>query len=119
MIAVSRSRDILRKRRLPAESLTEWLFRKRITSSSAPFDPEKTTIEKEYRGTIIEAIQELNPLYREVIVLRHWGGHTYKEIADIVGCPLRTAQSRARLAYRRLEKKLRDSDLLQFTEEKP
>jgi len=55
-------------------------------------------------------VQELTPPLREAIILRHWGGHTYQEIADIVGCPIRTAQSRVRLAYQRLEKKLVESE---------
>jgi len=29
-------------------------------------------------------------------VLRYWAGHTYQEIAKIMGCPLPTAQSRVR-----------------------
>jgi len=39
---------------------------------------------------------------REAILLRYWAGHTYQEMADILGCPLRTAQSRVRLAYKQL-----------------
>lgn len=45
-----------------------------------------------------EALDELSDTLREAIVLRLWGGYSYKEIAQIVGCPLRTAQSRVRLA---------------------
>jgi DNA-directed RNA polymerase specialized sigma24 family protein len=36
------------------------------------------------------------------VLLRYWAGHTYKEMAEILDCPLPTAQSRVRLAYQRL-----------------
>ncbi len=66
--------------------------------------PEEHAIRSEERNMVWEAVQNLSPPLREAIVLRHWGGHTYQEIGDIVGCPLKTAQSRVRLAYQRLEK---------------
>jgi RNA polymerase sigma-70 factor (ECF subfamily) len=106
MITVSRCRDILRKRRLPAASFSEWLRSLAERKSKEP-SPEGQTIAVEEKNTIWEAVQELSPPLQEVIVLRHWGAHTYQEIAEIVGCPIRTAQSRVRLAYGQLEKQLK------------
>ena len=105
MITISRCRDILRKRKMPTISLSEWLrsFAQKRPEKSTP---ESQNIEAEVKNSIWKAVQELSPPLREAIILRHWGAHTYQEIAEIVGCPLRTAQSRVRLAYGQLEKVL-------------
>ena len=116
MITVSRSRDLLRKRKLPIISITDWFQRSRQSKSPEP-TPEQQAIRSEESDSVWEAVQGLNNPLREAIVLRHWGGHTYQEIAGIVGCPIRTAQSRVRLAYQRLEKQLSRYDQLQLTEE--
>lgn len=110
MITVSRCRDIQRKRRLPTISISDWLTRFRERKYDAPPPPEQETINMEKKATVWSAVQELNPSLREAITLRYWGGHTYQEIADITGCPLRTAQSRVRLAYQHLEKYLEKAD---------
>ena len=106
MITISRCRDILRKRKIPTISLSEWLGSFGQKKSENP-TPESHTIEAEEQNTVWKAVQRLNPPLREAIILRHWGAHTYQEIAEIVGCPLRTAQSRVRLAYGQLEKVLK------------
>ncbi len=108
-ITVSRSRDMLRKRRLPTFSISAWLKGKR-DYASPELNPEQQAIQSEKHNSVWQAVQELNPPLREAITLRHWGGHTYREIADIVGCPMRTVQSRVRLAYQRLEKELAEAD---------
>ena len=105
MITVSRCRDLLRKRRLLTISLTAWFRRGRDRPLPEP-GPEEQIIRAEEQNTVWEAVQTLSPPLREAIVLRNWGGHTYKEIGEIVGCPLKTAQSRVRLAYQQLEKVL-------------
>jgi RNA polymerase sigma-70 factor (ECF subfamily) len=109
MITVSRCRDLLRKRRLPTLSLSDWLEKMR-TGLASQGNPEQDTLQKESQNIVWEAVQELSPALREAIVLRHWGGHTYQEIADILGCPIRTAQSRVRLAYQRLKIDLAESN---------
>ena len=116
MITVSRSRDILRKRRFPTYSLVD-LIRRRLSLSDPTPGPERVAEKNELRQTIWDAVQGLDPTQREVIVLRHWGGHTYREIADIIGCPMKTAQSRIRLAYQKLEKTLNQPDLFKVLEE--
>lgn len=109
MITVSRCRDILRKRRLPTVSISD-LWHKINQKQSTDPTPERQTIQAEERSAIWKTVQALSPPLREAIILRYWGGHTYQEIADIVGCPIRTAQSRIRLAYDQLEKKLTTSN---------
>ena len=115
-IAVSRCRDRQRRRRLPCLSLAAWLQRGGALPDPAP-DPEHSLILQETRGEVWEAVQALSPPMREAILLRYWAGHTYREMAEILGCPVPTAQSRVRLAYQRLRTVLAASELADIGEE--
>ncbi len=116
MITVSRCRDILRKRRVPTFSLADWRFHG-ISSLKQNSLPEQKAEINEMRNILWDAVQELNPMLREVIVLRHWGGHTYQEISEITGCLMKTAQSRVRLAHQKLAKSLAETDLPELLED--
>jgi len=105
IIAVSRCRDRHRRRRLPSLSLTAWLGRGGDVADSAPA-PEHRAIQSEVRSQVWEAVQALSQPLREAILLRYWAGHTYREMAEILDCPVGTAQSRVRLAYQRLREAL-------------
>jgi RNA polymerase sigma-70 factor (ECF subfamily) len=104
-ITVSRCRDRQRRRRLPSLSLTAWLQRGGSIPDPAP-EPERRIILQETRSEVWTAVQALSPRLREAILLRYWAGHTYREMAEIMDCPVPTAQSRVRLAYQRLRKTL-------------
>jgi RNA polymerase sigma-70 factor (ECF subfamily) len=108
-ITVSRCRDRQRRRRLTSLSLTAWLQRGGTLPDPA-LDPECHMILQETRSDVWKAVQALSPLLREAILLRYWADHTYREMAEILGCPLRTAQSRVRLAYQRLRAALAPAD---------
>ncbi len=109
-IAVSRCRDRLRRRRLPQFSLANWL----LGGGDAP-DPtpsqEQQVVSAETHSEIWTAVQALSPALREAILLRYWAGHTYREMAEILNCPLPTAQSRVRLAYQHLRAALSSGSL--------
>jgi RNA polymerase sigma-70 factor (ECF subfamily) len=115
-ITVSRCRDRQRRRRPSTFSLTEWL-RWGSDQPAPEAGPERQFIQGESRSQVWGAVQALSRPLREAIVLRHWGGHTYQEIADIVGCPVGTAQSRVRLAYQQLAASLAPAELTDFVEE--
>jgi RNA polymerase sigma-70 factor (ECF subfamily) len=116
MITVSRSRDLLRKRRpLPTVSLTTWLKNRYKLPAPGP-SPEQLAEKGEIHSTVWGAVQKLNPMLREAIVLRHWGRHTYQEIGEIVGCPMKTAQSRVRLAHQQLAQSLAEVELQEIIE---
>jgi RNA polymerase sigma-70 factor (ECF subfamily) len=106
-ITVSRCRDKQRQRRrfLGQFSLTAWL-----QGGGNVFDPgllqEQQVLESERCDEVLAAVQQLNPQLREAVMLRYWAGHTYREMADILDCPIPTAQSRVRLAYQRLRDSL-------------
>ncbi len=55
-----------------------------------------------------QRIWRLPDRQREALVLRYWAGHTFREIAEIMDCPLPTAQSRVRLGYQQLRAALRE-----------
>ena len=114
-ITVNRCRDQQRRRRLPFLSLTAWLGSGHDQPAPAA-EPERYVTRLETQNEVWEAVQSLSQPLREAIILRHWGGHTYREIAEIVGCPLGTALSRVRLAYRRLENSLTPAALADLEE---
>jgi RNA polymerase sigma-70 factor, ECF subfamily len=115
-ITVSRCRNRYRRRRFGNVSLFTWLEDGHdVADPSAT--PERLARRREIHSEVWAAIQRLKPPLREVILLRYWAGHTYREIADIVGCPLPTAQSRARLAFDQLRTQLAPDDLAVLKEE--
>jgi len=115
-IAVSRCRDSHRRRRPSGLSLTNWLVRSAGHPDPAA-GPERQTIERESRSRVWEAVQAMSRPLREAIVLRYWAGHTFREMAEILDCPVATAQSRVRLAYQRLRAALAPDELINVKEE--
>ena len=115
-IAVSRCRDKHRRRRLSGLSLVNLLDR-----GGGPPDPvagpEHQTIELESRSHLWEVVQSMSRPLREAIVLRYWAGHTFREMAGILDCPISTAQSRVRLAFQRLRSALSPDELINAQEE--
>jgi RNA polymerase sigma-70 factor (ECF subfamily) len=114
-VTVSRCRNKRRRRYLPSVSLVAWSTRGGDAPDPAP-GPEHQAISKTTRDEVWEALETLSPRLREAIVLRHWADYTYQEIGDILGCSMRTAQSRVRLAHKRLKTILAPSDLATLEE---
>ena len=67
------------------------------------FSPEKMLQEKAAEQRVRDALEELPPEFREVVVLRELEGYSYKEIAALVGIPLGTVMSRLARARERLQ----------------
>jgi RNA polymerase sigma-70 factor (ECF subfamily) len=61
------------------------------------------------RAAVEAALQTLTPRLREAIVLRYGHGLTFREMAEIMECPQKTAESRVRLAHERLRGLLQSS----------
>jgi len=57
---------------------------------------------------VAEALADLKPEFREVVVLSDLEGFAYKEIAEAVGCPIGTVMSRLFRARRALRRKLQE-----------
>ncbi len=115
-ITVSRCRDRQRRKRLPLIALAEWLGLGHDIPAPAP-GPEQQAVLNERDNAVWAAVQSLSPLLREAILLRYWADHTFREMAEILDCPVPTAQSRVRLAYQHLQRVLSDAGLPAFREE--
>jgi RNA polymerase sigma-70 factor, ECF subfamily len=115
-ITVSRCRNQLKRRRLARFWLATLFGRPQEPATASP-SPEQLAARQETERQVQTALQALSPSLREVIVLRYWGGQTYREIAEITGCPLPTAQSRARLAFEQLRRLLEPAALAGLMEE--
>lgn len=61
---------------------------------------------RERKQRVQAAIRSLPPAYREVIVLRHFGGLSYEDIADVLGVETKTVKSRLYTARERLAEML-------------
>jgi RNA polymerase sigma-70 factor (ECF subfamily) len=109
-ITVSRCRNRRRRRFLPSLPLAAWLKRGGDALMPAP-GPERQALQEAACDEIWDAIQRLSPPLREAILLRHWADYTYQEMGTMLGCSMRTAQSRVRLAHQRLKEMLAPSDL--------
>jgi RNA polymerase sigma-70 factor (ECF subfamily) len=62
----------------------------------------------ELAHTIRQAIDGLRPEYRELVLLRHFGGLSYQEIADLKEMPLGTVKNKLFRAHSVLRKALRE-----------
>jgi RNA polymerase sigma-70 factor (ECF subfamily) len=69
-----------------------------------PFDDARSA---ELGGRLIQAIEELTPEHRAVILLREVDGLSYEEISQVLDCPKGTVMSRLHYARRQLQARLR------------
>jgi RNA polymerase sigma-70 factor (ECF subfamily) len=92
-ILVNECLNVNRDRR-PEESLDE-----EAADRGTPFD---ATLESERREQIQLALLRLTPEYRSVVVLRHFAGQSYGEIAEALAIPEKTVKSRLYSARQRL-----------------
>jgi RNA polymerase sigma-70 factor (ECF subfamily) len=109
-ITVSRCRNKRRRRLLPSVSLFAWLKGGGDAPDPAP-EPEQQAILETTCDEVCEAVETLSRPLREAILLRYWADYTYQEIGDMLGCSMRTAQSRVRLAHQQLGTVLARNDL--------
>jgi RNA polymerase sigma-70 factor (ECF subfamily) len=75
-------------------------------SPEQSFDPETLLLQKAYRQSLSQALENLPANFREVLVLREIEGLSYKEIADVVGIPIGTVMSGLARARERLRQSL-------------
>ena len=71
-------------------------------------DPFHQAQAHEIGGRVIEAINELTPDHKAVILLREVEGLSYDEISRVMQCSKGTVMSRLHYARKKLQKKLRD-----------
>jgi RNA polymerase sigma-70 factor, ECF subfamily len=76
------------------------------SAGSAGADPELQALAGADKETLHRALEELPPIFREVLVLREMEGMSYKEIADVASVSLGTVMSRLARARTRLRESL-------------
>lgn len=101
-IAVSRCRNLYRRQRA---FFTDFSLLLRLFAP-AQDTPEAQMAHANAREAIVKALAHLSPNLREAVVLRYGQGLSYREIADIMDCPQKTAESRVRLAHQQLHRLL-------------
>ncbi len=100
-IANNHTIDHLRKKRLdtvsidgsPHASTSEDVAQTRIVVEATDETPEAYVEHRELGSLIEQAIGELRPEYRNVVLLRHVEGYSYDEIAEILDLPLGTVKT--------------------------
>lgn len=100
-IANNHTIDYLRKKRLdtvsidgsPHATTVDETAQTRIVVESTEETPEEFVEHRELGSLIEQAIGELRPEYRSVVLLRHVEGYSYDEIADILELPLGTVKT--------------------------
>ena len=105
-IAANQARD--RHRRKARQGTTASL------STSGPDDwaqnlagrealPEQETLKAEQQDRLTYALEQLEPLDREIIMLRHYGGLSFKEIAEQFQIPMGTALTKVHRGLHKLK----------------
>jgi RNA polymerase sigma-70 factor, ECF subfamily len=100
-IANNHTIDYLRKRKLDTVSIDgsphartqEEISQSQVVIESRDENPHEYVEHRELGNQIEQAIGDLRPEYRTVIVLRHVEGHAYDEIAEIMDLPLGTVKT--------------------------
>jgi RNA polymerase sigma factor (sigma-70 family) len=69
-------------------------------------DPERMLQLRETRTRLFDAMGELSPQQRAVVDLAYFSGNGYREIAEVMDCPVDTVKTRMFHARRRLRERL-------------
>lgn len=70
-------------------------------------DPDQAPVDgrmllAEQTGRLRQALDQLDPTSREMVIMRHFGQMSFREIADAMGCPLGTALAKVHRALKSL-----------------
>ena len=76
------------------------------SSGSKKTDPEKILLNSILKEDVRRAFELLPPGYREALALSLVGGFSYREISDMMSCPIGTIMSRIHRARKLMQKQL-------------
>src|SRR5439155_22040232 len=79
-----------------------------VFDGPAPDEPFHRVRSAEIGRRVEEAMRELTPDHRAVILLREMEGLSYEEISRVLDCPKGTVMSRLHYARRQLQSRLRE-----------
>jgi RNA polymerase sigma-70 factor, ECF subfamily len=100
-VAMNRVRDAIRKARRNPETHDESAF-----IHTAHREPDEPAFDAAAIGRLRSAMTELSDADREIIELRHHGGLSFKQIADILEEPVGTLLARHHRALKKLKEAL-------------
>lgn len=107
-VAVNRATDVARRRALERRLFAGRLDGPSVGASvSPPGSPTRRAEQNELAEEVVKAVEELSLKLRTVVVLRHFEGLSYQEIAEVIGHSVGTVKSRLSRAHRRLAERLR------------
>lgn len=115
-IVVSRSRDRQRRKKFDLVSLTNWMQGGGDAPSGSP-TPEQYSETLYNQESVVQAVKKLPHQLREAVILRYWAGHSFREMSEIMNCPIGTAQSRVRRAFEKLRVELTPTQLIELNGE--
>ncbi|MBW3540863.1 MAG: RNA polymerase sigma factor [Planctomycetes bacterium] len=101
-IALNVTRDAARRRRSRWRRLVTW----RPTTGGEPASPGEQVSRVERAAAVNAALAALPRKLREPLVLRHFGGLTFAETADVLGTAASTVKSRLKQGLLRLRAEL-------------
>ncbi|MBQ2650880.1 MAG: sigma-70 family RNA polymerase sigma factor [Clostridia bacterium] len=105
-ITVNACKDHIRKRNaraeLPLELTDEESGDYTVEIADSTYDPVEIYERTELRHEIQQAIDDLPPSYKEIVILRDLGGLSYDEIADTLKIEVGTVKSRLSRAREKL-----------------
>jgi RNA polymerase sigma-70 factor (ECF subfamily) len=104
-IAICRCRNLYRRSRLALVDIAG-LIQHTLHAPHGDM-PEVQASQRAAQDAVQQALASLSPRLREAVVLRYGHGLTYREMAEVIGCPPKTAESRVRLAHEALRDLLR------------
>ena len=97
-----------RQQRRPAqesfEDTTEYYLYNQLAGPSG--EPQEAVLNRLAGSAIVEALADVPPAFREVVVLVDIGDFSYQEAADILGVPIGTVMSRLHRGRRALKQAL-------------
>ena len=108
VIVTSRCRDLQRRRRLPWLSLQVLVEAGHEPKDET--DAHQPELAVELEGTqraVWEAMKEVPRKSRQALILRYFGGLSYAEMAQALGCPVSTAKSRVVYGHQTLARLLK------------
>lgn len=70
------------------------------------------TLQQELNRHLLQVINSVQDIHREILVLRFYGDHSYEEIAQMTGLPLGTVKSRLFYAVQECREKLRQRGVI-------
>lgn len=110
-ITVSRSRNARRRKVLPQVDLNH-LLQFGVDPPAPPDEsPEAAAVLSDAHRVLAEALAKLSPRLREAVVLRYGQQLTYREMAEILNIPEKTAESRVRLAHAALREAMKAQEI--------